>query len=96
MSRRRALGIALAASVGLSVSTQARINGELAVRLGDGVAAAVISFGTGLVLLAVLVPLFPRAGAACAACATRCGPGRCAGGSASVGCSADSSWPARG
>jgi transporter family-2 protein len=59
MTRRRALGIALAASVGLSVSTQARINGELAVRLGDGVAAAVISFGTGLVLLAVLVPLFP-------------------------------------
>ncbi|MPZ28173.1 MAG: EamA-like transporter family protein [Micromonosporaceae bacterium] len=37
------------------MAMQARINGELAVRLGDGVAAAVVSFGTGLAVLAVLV-----------------------------------------
>lgn len=32
---------------------QARINGELGARVGDGIAAAVISFGTGLLLLAI-------------------------------------------
>lgn len=38
---------------------QARINGELAVRLGDGVAAAVVSFGVGLVILTVAVAVSP-------------------------------------
>jgi transporter family-2 protein len=45
------LGVALAGVSGLGMAVQARVNGELAVRLDDGVAAAVISFGTGLVLL---------------------------------------------
>ncbi len=33
---------------------QARINGELGARVGDGVAAATISFGSGLLILAVV------------------------------------------
>ncbi|NLU79342.1 DMT family transporter [Micromonospora sp. HNM0581] len=46
----------LATVAGVAVATQSRINGELGVRLGDGTAAAVVSFGTGLLLLLVLVP----------------------------------------
>jgi bacterial/archaeal transporter family-2 protein len=55
----RAVGIGLAGAAGVAMALQARINGELAVRVGDGVAAAVISFGVGLALLAVIVPLVP-------------------------------------
>jgi transporter family-2 protein len=54
---RRALGAGLAGVSGLAISVQARVNGELAVRLGDGIAAAVVSFGTGLAVLTLLVPL---------------------------------------
>lgn len=53
---RRLGAVALATVAGVGVATQSRINGELGVRLGDGLAAAVISFGSGLVLLLVLVP----------------------------------------
>ncbi len=49
----RAAGVALALCAGLGVAVQARINGALAQRLGDGLAAATISFGTGLVLLLI-------------------------------------------
>jgi transporter family-2 protein len=49
--------VALAGITGLAIAVQARVNGELAVRIGDGIAAAVISFATGLALLAVVVPL---------------------------------------
>lgn len=52
---RRALGVALAGTGGLAMAAQARVNGELAVRLGGGLAAAVISFGTGLALLVLIV-----------------------------------------
>jgi transporter family-2 protein len=38
------------------VAVQSRVNGELGARLHDGIAAAVISFGTGMVLLLLLVP----------------------------------------
>nr|BFE67856.1 hypothetical protein GCM10020092_011570 [Actinoplanes digitatis] len=38
---------------------QSRINGELSIRLGDPIGAAVVSFGSGLLVLAVLVPLLP-------------------------------------
>jgi len=54
------LGVALALVAGAAISVQSRINGELGVRLGDGVLAALISFGIGLVLLLVVVPLMPR------------------------------------
>jgi bacterial/archaeal transporter family-2 protein len=55
----RGVGVALAGAAGVAMAAQSRINGELAVRLGDGIAAAAISFGTGLALLAVVVPLVP-------------------------------------
>lgn len=44
---------------GLALSVQARINGQLGDQLGDGVLAALISFGTGLILLVILVPAIP-------------------------------------
>ncbi len=42
------------------VAIQSRINGELGKRLGDGVPAALISFGSGLVILLVLALVIPR------------------------------------
>lgn len=56
---RRLLGIGVAVAAGVTVAVQSRINGELGVRLADGIAAAVVSFATGLVILAVLVPASP-------------------------------------
>ncbi|MFF5174409.1 DMT family transporter [Micromonospora sp. NPDC000089] len=56
---RRATGVALATASGLAVAVQSRINGELGVRLADGIAAAVVSFGLGLLVLLVLVPATP-------------------------------------
>nr|WP_238547425.1 DMT family transporter [Actinoplanes friuliensis] len=49
---------------GIALAVQSRINGELSVRLDDPIGAATISFGSGLLVLAVLVPLLPvgRAG----------------------------------
>ena len=58
--RRREIGLLGAVLVGVLVALQARVNGELGARLGDGVAAALISFGTGLMLLCVVVALVPR------------------------------------
>ncbi|ASW57984.1 DMT family transporter [Plantactinospora sp. KBS50] len=52
-------GLALAVVSGLAVAAQSRINGELGVRLHDGIAAAVVSFGTGLLILLIGVPLLP-------------------------------------
>lgn len=40
--------------VGVLTATQARINGELGLRLGDGFVAGFISFGSGLVVAAVV------------------------------------------
>ncbi len=56
---RRAAGVALAVLSGVALAVQSRINGELAVRLGDAIAAASISFGSGLVLLILIVPGTP-------------------------------------
>ncbi|MBW4704869.1 MULTISPECIES: DMT family transporter [unclassified Micromonospora] len=56
---RRIAGIGLATAAGVGVAVQSRINGELGVRLADGIAAAVVSFGLGLVVLLVLVPALP-------------------------------------
>ncbi|EMY33253.1 hypothetical protein D477_015843 [Arthrobacter crystallopoietes BAB-32] len=59
-----ALGLPLALLAGLSMPVQGRINGALGARLDDGVAAAVVSFGTGLVLMVLVCLLVPsgRAG----------------------------------
>lgn len=53
VSRRWGLGSGLL--IGAGVAVQGRINGELGARLQDGVAAAVISFGSGFLALAVAV-----------------------------------------
>ncbi len=50
---RRRLGVVLGLSCGAGVAVQARINGDLGDRLNDGIAAAVISFGSGLVVLLI-------------------------------------------
>ncbi|MDM4722492.1 DMT family transporter [Micromonospora sp. WMMA1363] len=57
---RRITGVGLATASGVAVTVQSRINGELGVRLADGIAAAVVSFGVGLLVLLVLVPASPR------------------------------------
>lgn len=57
---RRALGLVLAVVAGAAVATQARINGELAVRIDDGVVAAVLSFAGGQLVLLATAALLPR------------------------------------
>ncbi|GAA2514933.1 DMT family transporter [Pilimelia columellifera subsp. columellifera] len=56
--------MALAALAGGGSAVQARVNGELGTRLGDGIAAAAVSFGVGLILVAALTAATPigRAG----------------------------------
>lgn len=56
---RRFLWVLAVLVGGACMATQSRINGELAERLGDGVLAALISFGTGLALLVVLAAAMP-------------------------------------
>lgn len=48
------LALGLAAAIGIMTALQARINGQLGVRLGDGFVAAAVSFASGLVILIVL------------------------------------------
>jgi bacterial/archaeal transporter family-2 protein len=57
--RRRALAVGAAVSAGVGLAAQARLNGELGARLGDGVAASLASTTAGLVVLLVLVPALP-------------------------------------
>ncbi|WP_295119524.1 DMT family transporter [uncultured Leifsonia sp.] len=52
-----ALGFAMLCGAGIAL--QSRINGELGRRLGDGVTAAVISFGSGLLILVVAMAVAP-------------------------------------
>ncbi|QIG41242.1 DMT family transporter [Microbacterium sp. 4R-513] len=58
------LALGGAVLVGVMTAVQARINGSLGLALGDGFTAAVISFGSGLVILVVLCAILPdgRAG----------------------------------
>jgi transporter family-2 protein len=51
--------MALAFGVGVLVVVQARTNGELAVVVGDGLLAAVLSFASGTLVLAVIVAARP-------------------------------------
>lgn len=55
----RAAGVVAVIGVGVAVAVQARINGELARRIGDGLAAALLSFLGGLVLLVLLATAVP-------------------------------------
>lgn len=82
---RRLVGVVLATIAGVAVAVQSRVNGELGVRLADGVAAAVVSFGLGLLVLLVLVPATPggRRGLAALRAALTAGrlrPWQCLGG----------------
>lgn len=47
-----------AVSVGALTAVQARMNGGLGTETGDGILAAFVSFGSGLLILVVLAPLF--------------------------------------
>lgn len=53
------LSIVLAAFCGAGIAIQTRINGALGVALGDGFTAGVISFGSGLVILLVVLAFVP-------------------------------------
>lgn len=55
------LGLALAVITGTFVAAQARINGALGATIDDGFAAAAVSFGSGLVILAIVMA-FSRPG----------------------------------
>ncbi len=52
----RGVWLALAVVAGVGIALQARVNGELGRRLDDGIMAAVISFGVGLLMLLLLLP----------------------------------------
>lgn len=58
---QRVLGAAVAAIGGVALAVQGRINGELGHAMGDGLFAAVISFGIGLIVLVVMVSALPAA-----------------------------------
>jgi len=49
----------LAAISGVMIALQARANGELSHRLGNGVEAALVSFGSGLIIIAVITIFSP-------------------------------------
>ncbi|WP_432245855.1 DMT family transporter [Arthrobacter sp. G.S.26] len=53
-------GLPLAVLAGLAIPAQGRINGALATRLDDGVAASVVSFSTGLLVMLLISVLLPR------------------------------------
>ncbi len=53
------LALSGAAVIGVLTAAQSRVNGQLGVRLGDGVIAAAVSFGSGLLIVAVVVALLP-------------------------------------
>ena len=53
------LALGGAVLVGVMTAVQARINGQLGLRLDDGLAAAAISFGSGLMLLIILAAALP-------------------------------------
>lgn len=53
------LALSGAVLVGVLTAAQARVNGQLGARIGDGLTAAVISFGSGLFVLIVLTGLLP-------------------------------------
>ncbi|RCW38807.1 transporter family-2 protein [Halopolyspora algeriensis] len=58
---RRGLGLLAALGVGALLAMQSRVNGTLGARLQDGIAAAVISFGGGLIVLLACTAAVPTA-----------------------------------
>ena len=60
------IGVTAAFAIGTLVAIQSRLNGELGDRLDDGIASAVVSFSSGLVVLLIICALVPRVRAALA------------------------------
>ncbi|WP_280490994.1 DMT family transporter [Nocardia asiatica] len=60
MSRQVRVGVVFGFAIGAGVAVQGRINGALGARLEDGITAATISFGTGLVILALVFAVSGR------------------------------------
>ena len=48
------LGLALGLVAGVAIPSQSRVNGQLALEMGDGLGAALLSFSVGLVLMVAL------------------------------------------
>ncbi|GAB3954675.1 DMT family transporter [Kribbella albertanoniae] len=57
--RQQAAGLAAAFGIGALFAVQSRLNGGLGELLGDGILAALISFGSGSVILAIAAALVP-------------------------------------
>lgn len=53
-------GLPMAVGAGLAIPVQGRINGALGARLDDGIAASVVSFSTGLVLMVLISLVLPK------------------------------------
>ncbi|MFF0345608.1 DMT family transporter [Kribbella sp. NPDC004875] len=53
------IGLAAAFGIGMLVAIQSRLNGELGGLLGDGIPAALISFGSGLLILLIATAVVP-------------------------------------
>ena len=60
-------GLPLAVGAGLAIPVQGRINGALGARLNDGIAAAAVSFSTGLLVMILISLVLPRGRAGLAA-----------------------------
>ncbi len=54
------IGLPIAIATGLVIPLQARINGALGAKLDDGIAASVVSFTTGLLLISAISLATPR------------------------------------
>lgn len=65
-NRSTALALAAAVASGAMVALQQRVNGELKTELGDALVTALVSFGTGLIAVIVVVLARPAARAAVA------------------------------
>jgi len=61
LSPRYLLAVAASVFAGLLIAIQTRVNGELGVALNQGVLAALVSFGSGLVIVAVVTAFIPKA-----------------------------------
>lgn len=57
---RPLLWMLVAVAAGAGLATQGRINGELGARLEHGILAALISFGIGCILLAIVLAVSPK------------------------------------
>ncbi len=57
--RRRAAAAAAAVAAGGALALQSRLTGELGLRLGDGVAASLLSTSIGMLALLAFVPVLP-------------------------------------